>query len=67
MGLAGAAAVATVLPAMVAGTAGANPLILIGVAMLMLVVGIAACMIPGLRATRFIPSRRFAANDPRDV
>ena len=55
MGLAGAAAVATVLPAMVAGTAGANPLILIGVAMLMLVVGIAACMIPGLRATRLDP------------
>jgi putative ABC transport system permease protein len=55
MGLAGAAAVATVLPAMVVGTTGANPLILIGVAILMLVVGIAACVIPGLRATRLDP------------
>jgi putative ABC transport system permease protein len=55
MGLAGAAAVATVLPAMVAGTGGANPLTLIGVAMLLLVVGIAACVIPGLRATQLDP------------
>jgi len=55
MGLAGAAAVATVLPAMVAGTGGANPLTLIGVAILMLVVGIAACVIPGLRAARLDP------------
>ena len=55
MGLAGAAAVATVLPAMVVGTTRANPLTLIGVAILMLVVGIAACVIPGLRATRLDP------------
>lgn len=55
MGLAGAAAVAAVLPAMVVGTTGANPLTLIGVAILMLVVGIAACVIPGLRATRLDP------------
>jgi ABC-type antimicrobial peptide transport system permease subunit len=55
MGLVGAVAVATVLPAIVAGTAGANPVILIGVAMLLLVVGIAACVIPGLRATRLDP------------
>jgi predicted permease len=55
MGSAGAAAVATVLPAMVSGAGGANPLIFIGVAMLLLVVGIAACVIPGLRATRLDP------------
>jgi len=55
MGLVGAAAVATVLPAIVAGTGGANPLILIGVAMLLLVVGIGACVIPGLRAARLDP------------
>ena len=41
MGLVGAVALATVLPAIVAGTGGANALILIGVAMLLLVVGIA--------------------------
>jgi hypothetical protein len=55
MGLVGAAAVATVLPAMVAGTRGANPLTLIGVAILLLVIGISACVIPGLRATRLDP------------
>ena len=55
MGLVSAAAVSTVLPAMVAGTGGANPLTLIGVAMLLMVVGIGACVIPGLRATRLDP------------
>jgi putative ABC transport system permease protein len=55
MGLVGAVAVATVLPAIVAGTGGANPLMLIGVAVLLLVVGIAACVIPGIRATRLDP------------
>ena len=55
MGLVGAAAVSTVLPAMLAGTGGANPLTLIGVTILLLVVGIGACVIPGLRATRLDP------------
>lgn len=40
---------------MLVSTAGADPLALIGVAMVMLVVGIAACVIPGLRATRLDP------------
>jgi putative ABC transport system permease protein len=55
MGLVGAAAVARVLPAMVGGTGGASPLTLIGVAILLLVIGISACVIPGLRATRLDP------------
>jgi putative ABC transport system permease protein len=55
LGLGGAVAVATVLPAMVVGTGGANPLTLIGVALLLLVVGIGACVTPGLRATRLDP------------
>jgi ABC-type antimicrobial peptide transport system permease subunit len=62
VGLVGAVAVATVLPAIVAGTGGANPLILIGVAMLLLVVGIAACVIPGLRATRLDPVAALRAD-----
>jgi predicted permease len=52
LGTAGAAAIATVLPAMLVGTGGAEPLLLAAVAAALVVVGVVASAIPARRAMR---------------
>jgi predicted permease len=52
LGTAGAAAVATVLPAILVGTDGARPLMLAAVAAVLVAVGVAASAIPARRALR---------------
>ncbi len=55
IGGAGAAAVTRVVPAMLAGNNPGSPATLIGVSMLLLAVGLAACFIPARRAMRLDP------------
>jgi ABC-type antimicrobial peptide transport system permease subunit len=55
VGGAGAAAVSRVVPAVLAGTGGADPLTLIVVSGLLLAVGVAAAVIPARRAMRLDP------------
>ena len=55
LGAAGAAALATVLPAMLVGTAGADPVIFALVALALVAVGVLASAIPARRATRVDP------------
>jgi putative ABC transport system permease protein len=56
LGSAGAAAVATVLPAMLVGTGGAEPLVFTAVAMALAAVGVIASAIPARRAMRLDPT-----------
>jgi putative ABC transport system permease protein len=56
LGTAGAAAVATVLPAMLVGTGGAEPLVFAAVATALVAVGVAASAIPARRALRVDPA-----------
>jgi predicted permease len=55
IGGAGAAAASRVLPAALAGTSGADPLTMAGLAGVMLTVGLAACFIPARHAMRLDP------------
>jgi ABC-type antimicrobial peptide transport system permease subunit len=55
LGTAGAAAVATVLPAMLVGPGGADPVAFAAVAALLVAVGVAASAIPARRAMRLDP------------
>lgn len=55
VGTAGAAAVATVLPAMLVGTGGANPFVFGGVAVVLVAAGVAASAVPARRAMRLDP------------
>jgi putative ABC transport system permease protein len=55
LGTAGAAAIATVLPAILVGTAGADPLVFAAVAVALVTVGVAASAIPARRAMRLDP------------
>jgi ABC-type antimicrobial peptide transport system permease subunit len=55
LGTAGAAAVATVLPAVLVGTGGANPFVFAGVAVVLVAAGLAASAAPARRAMRVDP------------
>ena len=55
LGTAGAAAVATVLPAMLVGTGGANPFVFAGVAVVLVAAGVVASAVPARRAIRLDP------------
>jgi predicted permease len=55
LGGAGAAAVSRVIPAVLAGSRGADPLTLVAVSALLLAVGVAAALIPARRAMRLDP------------
>jgi putative ABC transport system permease protein len=55
LGTAGAAAVATVLPAILVGSGGANPFVLAGVAVVLVAAGVAASAVPARRAMRLDP------------
>ena len=61
LGSAGAAAVARVLPAFLVGTAGANRLAFVGVAIVFLAVGILASAVPARRAMRLDPMTALQA------
>jgi putative ABC transport system permease protein len=61
LGMAGAAAIATVLPAMLVGTGGANRLAILGVAIVLVAVGIAASAVPARRAMRLDPTTALQA------
>jgi putative ABC transport system permease protein len=56
LGTAGAAAVATVLPAMLVGTGGPNLLVFVAVAVLLVAAGLAASALPARRALRLDPT-----------
>ena len=55
LGTAGAAAVATVLPAILVGTGGANLLVFAGVAVVLVAAGVVASAVPARRAIRLDP------------
>jgi ABC-type antimicrobial peptide transport system permease subunit len=55
LGLAGAAGVARILPAVLAGTPGADPAVLAAVASMLLASGLIACVVPARRALRLDP------------
>ena len=55
LGMAGAAAVATILPAFLVGTGGANVLAFAGVAAVLVAAGVAASAVPARRAIRLDP------------
>jgi predicted permease len=55
LGTAGAAAIAGVLPAILVGTGGADPVVFAAVAVVLVAVGVAASAIPARRATRLDP------------
>jgi predicted permease len=62
LGLLGAVAVARVLPALLTGTARADPLTLVSVALVLLAVGFAAAALPARRATRLDPVATLRAD-----
>jgi predicted permease len=55
LGLAGAAAVGTMLPAMLVGAGGGQPLVLVLVALVLVAAGVAASALPARRAVRLDP------------
>ena len=61
LGTAGAAAIATVLPAILVGTGGANYLAFIAVVVVLVAAGVAASTLPALRATRLDPTTALQA------
>jgi ABC-type antimicrobial peptide transport system permease subunit len=56
LGTAGAAAIATILPAMLVGTGGGSYLAFAGVATVLLTAGIAASAVPARRAMQLDPT-----------
>jgi ABC-type antimicrobial peptide transport system permease subunit len=55
LGMAGAAAVATILPAILVGTGGPNPFAFIAVAVVLIAAGVLASVLPARRAMRLDP------------
>ena len=55
LGMAGAAGVATILPAFLVGTGGANVFVFVGVAVVLVAAGVAASAVPARRAMRLDP------------
>jgi putative ABC transport system permease protein len=61
LGAAGAAAIATVLPAILVGTGGASYLAFIGVVVVLVAAGVTASALPARRATRLDPTTALQA------
>jgi putative ABC transport system permease protein len=61
LGMAGAAAIATILPAILVGTGGANYLAFAGDALVLLAAGVTASAVPARRALRLDPTTALQA------